>query len=249
MGAATSLGFLCFWWSWYTIATTPPTKRKYFLGIGSILLFTTNIIKTYKTYSEFYRNRANFEALVRYDMMTSPAFIGAVCFLSLASCQRYLAFDTTQKRPKEIFLSTVTVAICLYAFAIDEALLKGILHRNWLAIIIVIPLGHIVFGMALYLEQIKRTVDSNSAGYTMARWQVDINICLVLLWILWLLTFFLNVSSADLDGVIAGTAFLVECSVATITTSMRKFQQSKQERSSKHTHSASYVGKGSLLQK
>jgi hypothetical protein len=179
-------------------------------------------------------------------MMTSPTFIGAVCLLSLASCQRYFTFDTVHKKLKEITLSTVIIAISLFAFAIDEAQLKGLLHKNWLGIIAVVPLGHIVFGMGLYIEQIKRVVDSNSAGYTMARWQVDINICLVLLWILWLLTFFLNVSSADLDGLIAGLAFLLECSVATITTSIRKFQQSKHERSSKQTQSVTHVGKLSL---
>jgi hypothetical protein len=184
LGAASSLALMNIIQSGYYILTTVSNKRKFFTFFGSISLFIACVLNTIFYLDNQYRDTTRLAYILKFQALKTAPFMIALCCLSVASAHRYFTFHSgLRKEFNEILLTVVFVADCMFALGISMNYIIYNQNRLWLAILLVIPLSHIAFGGAMYLTQLKEKIGSETAGYNLARWQIDLNLVMVSFWI------------------------------------------------------------------
>jgi hypothetical protein len=184
MGIASSLSLLNVCQSTQIMLTTSPNKRKIYTFTASIALLIACVLNSEYYLLDVYREPGRQPIKIRLQIFKSiPMFI-ALCLLSVASAHRYFAFHSEHRKEfLEMILTIIFVADCMFAYGISSNTTITSKNRLWLAILLVIPLAHVAFGAAMYMRHLKDNVGKKSAGYDLARWQVDLNLAMIFTWI------------------------------------------------------------------
>jgi hypothetical protein len=151
-----------------------------------------------------------------------------VCLL-VASIKRYFILLPEKLQEKaEHFVICFVGLLLMFCFsktsmAIVQATdLEALPLAPWIFLLAVIPLMHIVFGIAYFIYLLPRTFSVSSQSYQLFSLQSVCTIFMVILWASWSATQLLGISSGGSNNLFMALGFELESSVGVITMSLSK---------------------------
>jgi hypothetical protein len=195
-------------------AIQAPDQRKLILVTASLFGLVTNIITTY-----FYLI-PGFQSLHLQQYMM-VCFLLTLYTISTASAKRYFVYSETKKELQELILVAVIAVALMFAEAVYSKSLFYKSSKSGMLILGIIPLAHIIMGILLFVRQTRKKLSENTIGYSLASWNVFVNVVLASLWLLWIILFLLGISAADIEVFLISVLVTAESSVGIISSQLK----------------------------
>jgi hypothetical protein len=148
----------------------------------------------------------------------------ALFFGSVASWMRYsVSFDAENRMKYQLYVVSVLMVILMYVISInfDDATrasdVQDVKYSKWTGMILIIPVGHVLLGLKMYINRIFRFSNTTSLGYALSLVQVVVTIVIIVLWVTWAVAFAVTNPPTPVTFILYSTVYCMEASVGLVS--------------------------------